>query len=155
MRHIYLDCDGVLADFDRGYSELIQPGPKPDDDELWARVTEYGSFFRDLPSMPRANELVAVVRSMGYRPTVLTGVPKSVPGAAEQKREWIAERWPYMPVITCASRDKSLYGNPGDILIDDRPKYKHLWIQSGKIWITFESAEQAVSELIDVLYDRS
>ena len=34
---------------------------------------------------------------------------------------------------------------PGDILIDDWPKYKHLWEEAGGIFILHTSAAQSIA----------
>lgn len=145
---IFLDCDGVLADFGSGVRLWL--GEPADDAALWRAAALHGSFFRDLPPMPDAHSLVGGVRARGFEPAVLTGVPSEVPDAAEQKRAWLGEHFPGVEMITCPSRDKSLHGEPGDVLVDDRPKYRALWEAAGGVWITHRSADESLRQ-IDVL----
>jgi len=39
------------------------------------------------------------------------------------------------------------HAEPGDILVDDWEKYRHLWIARGGRWVTHRSAEESVREL--------
>lgn len=54
-------------------------------------------------------------------------------------------------MIGCASKDKSLHiRKPGDILIDDWEKYRHLWEGRGGRWITHTGFSRSLAQL-DVL----
>ena len=72
-----------------------------------------------------------------------------VQGAAAQS--WIAT---YLgedvPVITRRSAEKCLYAQPGDILIDDWEKYRHLWVAKGGVWITQRSAAETLAALAEI-----
>jgi hypothetical protein len=50
-----------------------------------------------------------------------------------------------VPVITCRSSEKCLYAQPGDILIDDWERYRHLWEAKGGVWITYRSAAETLA----------
>jgi hypothetical protein len=144
---LFVDMDGVLADFDTGHERLT--GVRSDkllDNADWKAVEADKMFYAKLPPMPDLHVLWSYVRR--YRPTVLTGLPKTVQGAEHQKRAWIATYiGPDVPVICCASKDKCLYAMPGDILIDDWEKYQHLWVAKGGAWITHRSAEDTITQL--------
>jgi hypothetical protein len=133
---LYLDLDGVLADFDSGYAAAF--GRRPEDDVDWAAVRAFKDFYLNLP--PMADVDVLWTRVARYAPIVLTGVPRSVPEAAANKRAWV-ERWlPGTLVIPTRSAEKASYARPGDVLIDDNPKYRPLWEKAGGVWITHVSA---------------
>lgn len=147
---LFVDMDGVLADFDRGYAlHFGAHGGKEADNVDWAKVAAIPHFYRDLPPMPDLGELWTGIAR--YSPTVLTGVPSSVPEARDNKLEWIHKHLGNVPVITCKSKDKCTYGSPGDILIDDWEKYKHLWVAMGGRWITHVSANTTLAELVGEL----
>lgn len=152
MPRLFIDMDGVLADFDAHYLEHFGdiPARDPatgDPPGMWENIRRHGSFYRDLPPMPDAHELWEGVRHLN--PTVLTGVPyHQVPGAEVQKREWLAAHlWADVPVICCKSRDKRLYGRPGDVLVDDWVRYRHLWVEMGGVFVLHASAAESVREV--------
>jgi hypothetical protein len=154
----FLDCDGVLADFDRGVAEAL--GMYPDEyralhgePAMWDALRRVPNFYADLPLMPDAAELVDGVRVLTGthgRPTILTGVPMGG-WAAPQKTRWRDRHFPSLPMITTASRLKATYAEPGDILIDDRPKYKDLWEAKGGHFIVHRSARESLTKLAGIL----
>lgn len=148
-RRLFLDMDGVLADFDTGYYRLFGELPdrsKGDRPEMWKAIEAHGSFYRDLEMMPDAYELLAYTRP--WRPIVLTGMPDSVPDAMAQKMAWVREHiGDDVLVIGTKSRDKSLWARPGDVLVDDWEKYRDRWEQVGGVWITHRTAERSIEAL--------
>jgi hypothetical protein len=157
MRTIFLDCDGVLADFDKRAFEIFgQKSREAEDklgsDEFWNRIIASGEFYARLPLMHDAPVLVEGVRRLHpeVAPVILTGCP---PGgwSETQKREWRDHYFPGVEMITCASKDKYKHGKPGDVLIDDFLKYRHLWVEMGGIFIHHKTAEQSLAELEVIL----
>jgi 5'(3')-deoxyribonucleotidase len=155
MARLFVDLDGVLADFDEGYRQLFgeyparrfDPNTTAEDlPEMWERINAHGSFYRDLPLMPDAKVLWDYLQPR--RPIVLTGIPHSVARVAEHKRDWV---WAHLDsdaeVITCKSKDKRNYCEPGDILIDDWPKYRHLWEARGGVFILHTNAAASIAAL--------
>lgn len=144
---LFLDMDGVLADFDRGYGDRFGVRPsKADDNVDWNLVRSTPNFYRDLPPMEDMEELVAFC--MDYRPVILTGVPSNVPEAQANKWQWVQKNLgPGFPMIGCRSVDKSKHLLRGDILVDDWEKHKDLWIARGGLWITHTSAKSSIFQL--------
>ena len=75
---------------------------------------------------------------------IINGQPFTI---MKQKLDWGKKYFPDIPMIVCLAKDKNTYGHPGDILIDDTPKYEHLWTQMGGIWITHTSAHNTIAKL--------
>ena len=148
---IYLDCDGVLADFDRGAGEVLGMLPSEFEarfgsEEFWKRISETPDFFADLEPMVDAFVLYEAVRHTN--PAILTGVPRG--GWSEiPKRQWAERYFPGVLVITCFSAHKHHYRKAGDVLIDDRDRYRDRWEMNGGIFIHHISAEDSIDQLFD------
>ncbi len=157
-KRVFLDLDGVLADFDTGYMMATGRWPGVQTDSVdWNAVATRPGFYRQLPTMRDAQFLVDEVLRLGavhdFATAILSGIPRSVPCAVTDKQAWVTDNFPYLPLITCASRDKAKHGRPGDVLIDDWPKYQRLWVAMGGVWITHTSAESSLEDLRHCLED--
>lgn len=147
MRQLYLDMDGVLADFDEGYYRAFGYRPSKEKDDVdWARVRRLPGFYRNLPPMPDFEALFNFAAR--HQPIVLTGIPSSIPEAAENKRSWV--RWhmgAHIRVICCRSADKCTYCLPGDVLVDDWEKHRDAWLGAEGVWITHRDADSTIAHL--------
>jgi 5'(3')-deoxyribonucleotidase len=119
-------------------------------EEMWNHTKHIDPyFFERLKPMPDAFELISGVTDWcvenDYDPIILTGSPTE--WAYGQKFRWYREYFPNLHVVICKSKEKHLFCLPGDILIDDRTKYKHLWLNAGGVFITHISAKQTLKEL--------
>lgn len=149
MPRVFLDCDGVLADFDRAATALL--GMRPRDYQrrfgpakFWGRIGAAPDFYGALPLMPDARPLFEAVAHL--RPTILTGVPRG--GWAEaQKERWAAKHFPGTPIITGFARDKRDHGRPGDVLVDDTPTHALLWEGMGGVFVHHRDAATTLTEL--------
>jgi 5'(3')-deoxyribonucleotidase len=141
---IYIDMDGVVADWESLAKEVL--GTQPRDingrwpDYEWQKVKAIEHFYYKLNTMPRADELMALARrfrdELGWRLYMLTALPHddSHPEAAADKYEWMYERWPDVPVrLGPYSHDKWRHASPGDILVDDRPSNIQEWQEAGGV----------------------
>ncbi len=161
MRRLYIDLDGVLADFDGHYERLF--GTRPDrlspsamsktdfDRGFWDNIRSHPTFYQDLPPMPDAMQLWEGVKRLHPLPTILTGLPYSITEAEYQKRMWVMNNISAsVPVIACASRDKRNYCTPGDVLVDDWIKWQSAWEDAGGIFIVHTSAEDSLAKLREI-----
>ena len=149
MTQIFLDCDGVLADFDSYAHEYFGQAPRAAEaefgaKEFWRRLEERGDFYRKLPVMPDARELFEGVAHL--TPIILTGCPRG-DWAQRQKVEWAEEHFPGVQIITCRSADKRDHATPGDVIIDDWPQHRHRWIEMGGVWISHYDAASSLAAL--------
>ena len=160
MRQLLLDLDGVMADMDGAYDHhfgyrLNRAVDEPPDiwDPVLAHYAKGRRFFYELPLMPDAMELWAGACRLHPAPAILTGVPHRLPQlAAQDKRDWVAKHFgPHVQVYTSLSKDKRTHGRPGDILVDDWPKYRHLWEEMGGIFVLHTSAAASLAELETLL----
>ena len=146
---LFLDADGVLADFDAGAIKLLGMPPRAFEQrhgkrEFWRRLANAKGFYANLPLMADAMELFEAVEHL--RPTILTGLPLGN-WAAPQKVQWAAEHFPGVPIITCMARDKYKYMQPGDVLVDDSPTHRAAWENAGGTFILHTSARESLGEL--------
>ena len=158
---VYVDMDGVVADFDSHYEALtgvrcppIEAPISPEEKKAkWAAINGSGTFFLDLPLMPGAMFLWKALEPLN--PIILTATSQRAKGCAEQKREWCRRRLNLQDdarVIIVEHRShKKRFCQPGDILIDDRPELIDQWNKAGGIGILFESAGDAVALLCAIL----
>jgi hypothetical protein len=154
MTQIYVDMDGVLADFDQHYEDVFGiRANKLTDNVDWKAVGEIKDFYANIPPMEDMQELWNYVYFVSQaffnkKPIVLTGVPYSVVEAEANKRAWVEKNLGSdIEVIGCKSKDKCLYAKLGDVLIDDWTKYQHLWVEKGGVWITHTSAKNTIRQL--------
>lgn len=145
--NLFVDLDGVLADFDTHHQNIFNWRPRKVDDNVdWAAVRAVPNFYLDMPMLTDAPALWGYISH--HNPTVLTGVPAFVEEASENKRAWVRKNLgENVPVITCRSSEKWQHASPGDVLIDDWEKYQKRWLKAGGIWITHVDAYTTISKL--------
>lgn len=149
---LFLDADGVLADFDRGVRELLGTRPRAfiaahGRGAFWERLARAENFYGSLPEIPDARVLFDAVKHL--KPTILTGIPIGK-WAAPQKVEWVAEHFPGVPIITCMARDKHKHMHSGDVLVDDREKHRKAYEAHGVVFIHHKNAGDSLSQLAKI-----
>ena len=147
MPTIYIDMDGVLADFNAKAREVLGATEADSDNaaqvgrwprEKWETLKEIYHFYRILPKTPFADELMSLARrfrdELGWNLFILTAIPtgNDVPQAFQDKIEWIQEYYPDVEVhFGPYSRDKAHHCRPGYILVDDRYDNCESWTRAG------------------------
>jgi hypothetical protein len=150
MPQLFLDCDGVLADFDRYATALLGMPPREFEARhgirrFWSRIAGDPDFFFNLPLMPDARELWDAVAHL--QPVILTGLPHGN-WAAPQKMRWAAKHFPEARMITTQARAKRDHmEQPGDILVDDLLKYRALWEEAGGVFVHHRSTPDTLAQL--------
>ncbi len=148
-RQLYLDCDGVLADFDRGATAVLGTNPRAFEKRhglgrFWQKLATAPDFYFGLPLMADAMSLFEAVRHLD--PIILTGLPRGN-WAADQKVRWAARYFPGTRIITTLARDKRDHAKEGDVLVDDQLRHRHLWEEVGGVFIHHRSARETIGEL--------
>ena len=149
---LFLDCDGVLANFVQGATNLLGMHPSVFEDkygeaEMWNRIEAYHDFFGELEPLPDSYELFDAVKHLN--PVILTGRPRGE-WAIEQKLKFRDKYYPGTEMIVCRSRDKIKYAKPGDVIVDDWKKWQHLWERGGGIWVLHKNAKDSIRQLKDI-----
>lgn len=154
---LFVDLDGVLADFDRAVEEITGLAPSQQSPKaMWPRLARTPDFYARLPWTPDGRELWERVRR--HDPVILTGLPRGN-WARPQKLEWCArELGSEVPVIACLSREKTEKAQewiaehtdgtePTAVLIDDRMSLAEKWEDGGGIFIHHTRAAQTIRRL--------
>jgi len=149
---LFLDCDGVLADFDAGVTGLLGMSSSAFErrhgkGQFWKRLANAPDFYATLPEMPDARRLFDAVQHL--KPAILTGLPLGK-WAAPQKVRWAAEHFPGVPIITCMARDKHRHMARGDVLVDDRENHRATYEAEGVVFIHHRNAEDSLRQLAEI-----
>lgn len=149
MPTVFLDCDGVLADFNGGASRVL--GMSPEDfqrrfglKQFWNTLATEPDFFAELAPLPDARDLYEAVRTC--QPVILTGLPRGK-WAEPQKRRWAERHFPGTPMITTTAALKREHCRPGDALIDDWDTHRHRWEEAGGVFIHHRDAVSSIRAL--------
>jgi hypothetical protein len=143
---LFLDLDGVLADFDRGVEAVT--GRRPEElklRDMWRALAKAPDFYGTLEFMHDAEELWEFCRP--FRPTILTGLPFGS-WAPAQKERWVRRMLGAdVPILTCMSRDKHNYSAPGHVLVDDRASARDAWERAGGVFVHHVDAARSIAAL--------
>ncbi len=157
MTTLYLDMDGVVADFDEyAFRTLgVPPSGGIYPDEIWRKLAANPRIYRDLKKTPKADELVdsckKLCKEFNLELKFLTAVPKGndVPWAFYDKMTWALFFFPDIPIMFGPySKDKHHHCRRGDILIDDRTGNIEDWSAAGGIGIQY-TTDYETSKVID------
>lgn len=114
---LYLDMDGVLADYERGADAAGIP---------YNRFKDTPGCYLNLEPIPGALEAVkALLASVGDSLYILSTPPsKRHAQATEEKRQWLSRVLPEFPLDHALFvQNKAGEGIPGDVLVDDHPEW--------------------------------
>jgi hypothetical protein len=119
MAQAFLDCDGVLADFDKAASAVFGMPPQQFEHRFglavfWKKLAATPDFFARLDLLPDAMELYLPIRQLA--PVILTSLPRGH-WAEPQNRRWAEEHFPGVAVITTTAALKYEYCHRGGALI--------------------------------------
>lgn len=153
---VYVDLDGVLADFMKKAKEVTGIDLDKADNqetteffkELDKRARAGKKFFEYMDLLPDAMVLWNHIKK--YDPIILSSTGHTL-GAAEEKRAWVKKHLGYeaakRALFVRQSREKSKYANSHSILIDDRAKSIDPWVAADGIGILHVSAAKTIKEL--------
>lgn len=156
MTTLYLDMDGVVADFDEYAARVLGVPPSQGiyPDSIWNKLAANSRIYKDLKKTSYADLLVAECEDFaltkGYDLYFLTAVPKGndVPWAFYDKVHWAQQHFPNIAVMFGPfSKDKHRHCRSGDILIDDRHSNIEEWRAAGGIAIHHTNINATLYEL--------
>jgi len=139
---IYLDMDGVIADFNKRYKELYKIEPKDADtyktfDKFFTMFIAEKQFAK-LDLMPDAMELINYLRSLPIPTEILSSTSSEKRDAQirEQKIDWLNKHNIEFPVnLVPGKRLKRDFSNENSLLIDDTSQNIDQWRVEGGVGI--------------------
>ena len=159
VRQIFLDMDGVLADFQTTCSEMLglkiwntAEGHKLYD--LNKRELTAKHMFRRLNPLPDAWKLVDYCLNSGIHTEILTAagtVNRTL--VIKDKIDWVREHihpsWIVIP--TFKGSQKAAFAHKKAVLIDDYQENIDSWVEAGGIGILHKTADQTIKELNEII----
>ncbi|MBP3195035.1 MAG: hypothetical protein J6M05_05160 [Cardiobacteriaceae bacterium] len=165
VEKIYIDLDGVLADFDGGVLKFCGyklpdynlPREKVFNEKLWQDLSQVPNFYRKLELILGAKELFNfAVEKFGNKVEILSAIPrpeKNILNATEDKIAWCREYLSAdIKVNLCYREEKQAFCLGKEyFLIDDLKRNIQEWENSGGTGILFINPEQTISQLKNLL----
>ena len=155
---IYVDMDGVIADFDQRFLDLAKMTPNEYKDKhgiqkFWDFIDEENkvTFWTGIPVMDGAKNLIDYVSKYDYEILTAPSIKKQ---SEEGKKIWLRDinpnLFPNTPKLNFkSSKEKHLIKptlTKNDILIDDRGTTIDTWEAAGGTGIKYTSAGQAIKD---------
>jgi 5'(3')-deoxyribonucleotidase len=145
---IYIDLDGVLADYAGEYRRRTGGDPEEKGKIKAARLKAHPHFYRNLPVLPDALELWSFLKP--YEPSILSAASNFVPASRDDKHAWVAEHL-HLPetkiIVVDYPNQKFKHCTGGAILIDDNAKNCWEWENACGIAILHTCAGETIEKL--------
>ena len=138
---IYVDMDGVLADFFGEWAKIMKVDhyskiDNVDINDALQKIRDTDEFWLKLPLLPQAKSLLALIKKVKGSYNICSSPLADDPRSEPHKREWIKKNLSFFPpkqvIITT---NKSKYATQADgtpnILIDDFGKNVNAWEAAG------------------------
>ena len=160
---VYLDMDGVIADFFGGveklygvshWKQLTSDKSKDLRQDVIDRITGT-NFFETLPKFPSADPLIAMIKKFtGGKFSILTSPLRGDhDNSAKWKKVWINQNIE-QPDETIVSGRKEKYATSkgtANILVDDRPINIQKWQDKGGYGILYQANKNSLSTIEQAL----
>lgn len=154
MIMLYLDMDGVLADFNKEYTKI---DPLKEDRKKFRSAVLDHRIFTKLDFMPDTQELLNhVCKLNGVTIEILTSMgthdPFQANSAREQKLQWLAAKnLPWKANFVHNKQEKAKYATPRSILIDDSVGCISPFNEAGGYGILHTNSSNTISILDSII----
>jgi len=138
---IYLDMDGVIANFVKRYKELFKRDPDSGNRRAFGgNFTHFIATkqFETLEKLPDADLGLEFLRKANVPTQMLssTGRPDNHDDVSKQKMIWLQSHGiTFNPIFVPGKELKCKYANPTSIIIDDTKSVIDDWLEAGGIGI--------------------
>ena len=150
---IFLDFDGVFADYQDEYRRLTGGDPAEKGKMKAMRFKSFPHFYLNLPLLPDAMKLWNFVKV--FHPKFLSAASNYLKSSREDKHKWVLQHFNVSGndrvIIVNYPKDKWQHCKPGAILIDDKLQNCNEWEQAGGIAIHHVSADMTIKKLKQIL----
>jgi hypothetical protein len=156
---VYLDMDGVIADFFGGveklygvshWKQLASDKTKDLRQDVIDRITGT-NFFETLPKFPTADTLISMIKKYtGGKFTILTSPLRGDhDNSARWKRAWINQNieTPNETIVTGRKEKYATTNGTANILIDDRPINIQKWQDKGGYGILYQANKDSLNKI--------
>ena len=137
---VFVDMDGVLADFFGEWKKLIGSDWRKvkDIEPALQKIRDTEDFWLDLPLLPQAKNLLGMIKDLKGSYTILSSPLPDDPNSEPHKREWIDKHLSFFPpekVIITHNKTPYATNNDGspNILIDDFGQNVNKWEAAGGV----------------------
>lgn len=135
---IYVDMDGVIANFDGLFKDLIGSSPHEYESQhgtemFWDAILEHRNFFADIKPYDHIHELINICHHMSDNVVILSSPSKyNTSICIEQKRNWLDEQG-HRHLPATFEKEKHKFARENCLLIDDWEKNINKWVQAGGV----------------------
>ena len=155
---VYVDMDGVLADFFSEWAKMagIKSGnykdiPREDINKTLDKMIGT-DFFAQLPKFSTADKLIQmVIGHFGSYKILSSPLRNDHENSKKHKIDWIGRKLKIKPEETIISSNKGAYATQADgtpnILIDDLCKNVQNWMNNGGLGIKYQADEDPLSKV--------
>ena len=137
---IYVDMDGVLADFFGAWKKLIGTDWREikDLDSALQKIRDKDDFWLNIPVTKNAKNLLSLIKGLKGKYNILSAPLPNDPNSEPHKREWIEKNLSaFPPSKVIITSNKSVHATQPDgtpnILIDDFGKNIAKWESAGGV----------------------
>ena len=122
---IFLDLDGVFANFEKRFKEIVGFEYKENPTLAWSILDKEENLFLGLEPIDNAKNFFDVIYAKSiYEVKILTALPlltNRLITSPSDKRNWVAKYLNPEIQVICSDgwRDKKNFCKSGDILVDD------------------------------------
>lgn len=151
---IYVDMDGVLADFFARYKAIMSPDAERKDYRKYWQPFIDGKNFETLAPMPDLQLGLEFLDSFDCPVEILgsTARPDCYDELVRQKTIWLNKHnIQYPAIFVPGKRFKQDYAEPNAVLIDDTTSNINQWIERGGIGILHTSWEKTIDEINNIV----